>query len=181
MDDPEIPAEASVKQPSELYTSVKQLADALHVSRQTIYDWFKLPGCPEKRADKLFDAAEWRAFAQSIGTKTDAGGLESDGQKNLKGILQEEELQLKNEQRRKKIEREDGLWTRNDQIAAELAPLIQEAKALLRAKFENELPSLYSADPAVQAKARALNKAAVDDVCRSLSAPLPCQGGLQGE
>ena len=175
MDDPENDAEASVNQAPELYTSVKQLADTLHVSRQTIYDWFKLPGCPAKRADKLFDSTEWRAFAQSIGTKTEAGALDSDGQKNLKGILQEEELQLKNEQRRKKIEREDGLWTRNAEIEDQLAPLVQEAKAVLRAKFENELPGLYSGDPVVQAHARALNKAAIDEVCSRLNTPLPCQ------
>ena len=165
MDDLEDDAEESVNQPLELYTSVKALAEGLQVSRPTIYAWFKLPGCPEK------DAAEWRAFAQSSGTKADAG-LTLD-----KSALQEEELRLKNEQRRKKIEREDGLWTRNDQIDAELAPLVQEAKALLRAKFENELPTLYSPDLAVQAEARRLNKAAVDEVCARLNDPLPCQGG----
>ena len=176
MDDFEDTQGESVNQPPELYTSVKDLAAALHVSRQTIYDWFKLPGCPAKRSDKMLDAAEWRAFAQSSGTKTEAGALASDGQKNLKGILQEEELQLKNEQRRKAIERADGQWTRNEQIEAEMAPLIQEAKALLRAKFENELPQIYTGNPVAD---RALNKAAIDEVCARLSEPLPCQGGAR--
>ena len=175
MDDLPEDSPQSVNQAPELYSTVKSLADALHVSRQTIYDWFKLPGCPAKRSDGKLDGAEWRAFARSIASKTAAG--ESDD----KDELQKEDLRLKNEQRRKKIEREDALWTRNDQIDAELAPLVQEAKALLRSKFENELPVLYSSDPATQARARELNKAAIDEVCDRLSDPLPCQGGVGEE
>lgn len=175
MDELENDSEETVNQDPELYSSVKALADALHVSRPTIYAWFKLPGCPEKRVDKCFDGGAWRAFARTIGTKTDAG------ESLDKTALQEEELRLKNEQRRKKIERDDGLWTRNDQINAELAPLVQEATALLRAKFENELPTRYSPDPAVQAEAKRLNKAAVDEVCARLNQPLPCQGGAAVE
>ncbi len=172
MADPEDASAASVNQTPELYTSVKALAAGLHVSRPTIYAWFNLPGCPPKRDDGCFDAAEWRAFARSIGTKTDAG------QALDKTALQEEELRLKNRQRLDKIERDNGLWTRNDQIEAELAPLVQEAKAVLRAKFEGELPALYTSDVAAN---RALNKAAVDEVCSRLSEPLRCQGGTAAD
>ena len=170
MDDPEDDLQPSVNLGPELYTSVKALADALHISRPTVYAWFKLPGCPAKRPDGAFDAAAWRAFARTIGTKTEAAGEDADD----KTALQAEELRLKNEQRRKAIQRADGLWTLNEQIEAELAPLVQEAIALLRAKFENELPTLYTTDAAANL---ALNKAAIDEVCARLNDPLPCQGG----
>ena len=160
---------------SALVRGGKALAGVLGIARSTLYEWFKLPGCPEKRDDGCFDIAAWRAFAQKIGSRTDAGQNED------KGELEKEELRVIIDGRKFNLAVKQGEYTRNDQIEAELAPLVQEAKALLRSKFENELPLLYSPDPAVQAQARRLNQLAVDEICDRLSDPLPCQGGMDDE
>ena len=152
----------------EIAPNVKALARALGIARSTVYEWFKLPGHPAKRADGGFDVGEWREFAQSIGSDTEAGQSED------KEELQKEELRLKNEQRRKAIERADGLWTWNETLASDIAARVNEALSVLRSKFERELPSLYTSD---QARNRALNKEAIDEVCERLNRPLPCQEG----
>ena len=153
----------------------KALASVLDIARSTLYEWFKLPGCPEKRDDGCFDVGAWRAFAQKIGSRTDAG------QSDDKGELEKEELRVIIDGRKFALAVKQGDYTSNEQIESELAPLVQEAKALLRSKFEDVLPPLYSPDPAVQAEARRLNQLAVDEICDRLSEPLPCQGGSERE
>lgn len=47
--------------------TVTNLADALGVSRQTIYNWVALAGCPKKAKGGFYDLEQWRAFARSRG------------------------------------------------------------------------------------------------------------------
>lgn len=155
--------------PSDTHANgMKALARILGVARSTLYLWRDMPGAPDPDADGRLDVAKWQEFAKQIGAKSASSQTED------KASLQAEELRVIIDDRKFRLAVKQGEYTHNSQIAAELAPRVQEAISVLRAKFERELPALYAGNPITD---RALNKTAIDEVCERLSRPLPCQEG----
>lgn len=143
-----------------------ELASILGVDRRTLTNWQAKPDCPTAAANGRYEIVKWQAFARTMG-HAGAGGGGDD-----KASLQAEEIRLRNEDRREKMAMRRGEWTPNAQIGAEVAALVHEAVTLLRSKFERELPGLYEGGG--DERDRALNRAAIDEVCERLSRPLPC-------
>lgn len=114
--------------------SIVELADALKVSRQTIYNWQQLPGCPAARSSGNYYVQEWRAFQSDLGTT-------EEGQAPGKKGLEERLLKTKCEQAEFKLERERGEWTHNSVIADEINRLANELTSLVKHTLEERVPT----------------------------------------
>jgi hypothetical protein len=113
--------------------SIVELADSLKVSRQTIYNWQQLPGCPSARSSGNYFVAEWRSFQEDLGTT-------EEGQPQKKKDLEERLLKTKCEQAEWKLERDRGEWTQNVVIADEINRLVNELVTQLKDCLEERIP-----------------------------------------
>ena len=152
--------------PEKSVKSVTRLAEVLGITRPTVYDWLEKEPSLEKQTDGAFDVAAWREFARRQGSKTAAG---ADDDKNA---LQCEDLRLRNAERAYNFEVRKGLYKSVSEVRAEIAALVNEAKSVLRAKLEQELPAQLVGLTA--AEIRNTLKTAVVEVCERLSRSLPC-------
>lgn len=111
-----------------------ELADALGVSRQTIYNWQRLPGCPSARSSGNYEVREWRAFRDLLGT-TEEGTAEGKKQ------LEERLLKIKCEDAEFTYARKRGEWTENTVIADEINRLVNELTTLIKHALEERIPT----------------------------------------
>lgn len=146
-------------------TGIKALAAALGIARSTLYLWLEMPDNPGKEAAGNYDVVKWLAFARTIGSKTDAGKTED------KAVLQAEEMRLKNQILRERIERGNGEWIRREQVDADVFAMAAAVKGVLYTKFR-DVVELYTDDPRANA---IVNRNALDEALSALSDPLPCQ------
>jgi hypothetical protein len=137
-----------------------ELASLLGVSRRTITAWQKLDGSPKPLSNGMWPVADWREFVRVRGLKGTKPALGNEEALKARKLLAEVE------ERELRIAIKKGEFVRIDQVRTEWIGLVAQATAILRAKFESELPPILSGLDAtgIQAECRK----AIDEVLRVL-------------
>ena len=115
-----------------------ELADALGVTRQTLNKWKKLKDVPEAKPNGLHEVSVWREFMrrhdfQSTNLATDE-----------ETALRARKLLAEVEERELKVAVRKGLYVTVEEVRRTWTTQIGRATALLRNKFESELPPILS-------------------------------------
>ncbi len=142
--------------------TVVELSNLLGVTRRTISSWQKIEGSPKPLANGSFPVAEWREFVRVRGLKT-----------NLPVTTNEEALKARKllaevEERELKVAIKKGEFVLLEEVRRSWLTQVGKAIALLRAKFESELPPILSGKDAQGIREECAR--AIDDVCRTLHA-----------
>lgn len=156
-----IEAKASGSQESLAYAkTIVELAALLGVTRRTISSWQKLDGAPKALSNGMWPVADWREFVRVRGLK---GGKTTGGNEDA---LKARKLLAEVEERELRIAIKKGEYVRVETVRTEWIGLVAHATAILRAKFESELPPILSGLDAtgIQAECRK----AIDEVLRAL-------------
>lgn len=137
-----------------------ELAAILGVTRRTLNNWQKLDGSPKALSNGMWPVADWREFIRVRGLK--AGKMPAHNEDALKA----RKLLAEVEERELRIQIKKGEYVRLDHVRSEWVGLAAQATAILRSKFENELPPILSGLDAtgIQAECRK----AIDEVLRVL-------------
>jgi hypothetical protein len=137
-----------------------ELATVLGVSRRTLTTWQKMEGSPKPLSNGLWPVADWREFVRVRGLK--AGKVPLGNEEALKA----RKLLAEVEERELRIAVKKGEYVPLYQVKSEWIALVAQATAILRAKFENELPPILSGLDAtgIQKECRK----AIDEVLRCL-------------
>lgn len=137
-----------------------ELAMLLGISRQTLYQWKKLENAPQPQPNGLHSIIAWRQFIRDRGLKPGenvAGASEA---------LKARKLLAEVEQREIRTAILKGEYVPLETVRVEWTTQVGKAIALLRAKFENELPPILSGLDAVAIQEEC--QRAIDEVCRVL-------------
>lgn len=132
----------------------------LGISRQTLYQWKKMESAPQPKANGLHSVIAWRQFIRDHGLKPGenvAGASEA---------LKARKLLAEVEQREIRTAILKGEYVPLETVRVEWTTQVGKAVALLRAKFENELPPILSGLDAVAIQEEC--QRAIDEVCRVL-------------
>jgi hypothetical protein len=137
-----------------------ELAAALGVSRRTLSTWQKMEGAPKALSNGLWPVADWREFVRIRGLN--AGRVPVGNEEALKA----RKLLAEVEERELRIAVKKGEYVALTKVREEWIGLVAQATAILRAKFENELPPVLSGLDAtgIQRECRR----AIDEVLRCL-------------
>ena len=115
-----------------------ELAAALGVSRRTLTTWQKMDGAPKALSNGLWPVADWREFVRLRGLN--AGRVPVGNEEALKA----RKLLAEVEERELRIAVKKGEYVALTKVREEWIGLVAQATAILRAKFENELPPVLS-------------------------------------
>lgn len=135
----------------------EKLAQILGVTRRTLQTWRKKKGAPKPNKDGKHNVDAWLEFVNA--DKLDQFGKDFREQKLriLKAQANEREFRLGIlEEKYVEIDGVRETWSAH----------VHQAIALMRSKFENELPPLYTLDPVDNMK---LNQQAIDEICKTMS------------
>lgn len=137
-----------------------ELATLLGVTRRTLSSWQRMDGAPKALSNGLWSVADWREFVRVRGLK--GGRMPMHNEEGLKA----RKLLAEVEEREIKVAIKKGDYIRVVDVRSEWIGLVAQATAILRAKFENELPPVLSGLDAtgIQAECRK----AIDEVLRAL-------------
>lgn len=141
--------------------TVVELAAALGVTRRTINNWRKIPGAPEPASNGSHNVSAWRDFvrANSLKGGEDSVGARTDALKARKLLAEVEERELR-------VAVKKGEYLPTEEVRRSWLVLVGKAIALMRAKFENELPPIMSGLDAQGIREEASR--AIDEICRIL-------------
>ena len=114
------------------------LADILGVTRQSITTWKKRKDAPTPAANGLHDVAAWRDFMKQHDLK---GGTPTT---DLETALRARKLLAEVEERELKVAVRKGLYVTVEEVRRTWTTQVGRATALLRNKFESELPPILS-------------------------------------
>lgn len=156
-----IESRAAGSQDSTAYAKTAvELASLLGVTRRTITAWQKLDGAPKPLSNGMWPVADWREFVRVRGLKGTKPALGNEEALKARKLLAEVE------ERELRIAIKKGEFVRIEQVRTEWIGLVAQATAILRAKFESELPPVLSGMDAtgIQAECRK----AIDEVLRAL-------------
>jgi DNA-binding XRE family transcriptional regulator len=137
-----------------------ELAQVLGVTRQSLNRWRKLEGAPKPRSNGLHPVVEWRQFMKARGLEGTAPSADMDALKARKLLAEIEDRELRTAVRK-------GEYVAIDQVRVEWTTQVGKAVALLRSKFENELPPVLVGLDAVAIQEEC--RRAIDEVCASLN------------
>ena len=140
--------------------TVVELATLLGVTRRTIGSWQKMEGSPKALSNGLFPVAEWREFVRVRGLKTNAPVTTNEEALKARKLLAEVE------ERELKVGIKKGEFVLLEEVRRSWLTQVGKAVALLRAKFESELPPILSGKDAQGIREECAR--AIDEVCRSL-------------
>ncbi len=115
-----------------------ELAAVLGVTRRTLTTWQKMEGAPKPLSNGLWPVADWREFVRLRGLK--AGKVPAGNEEALKA----RKLLAEVEERELRIAVKKGEYVPLTKVREEWIGLVAQATAILRAKFENELPPVLS-------------------------------------
>lgn len=115
-----------------------ELAAVLGVSRRTLNNWQKMEGAPKALSNGLWPVADWREFVRMRGLN--AGRIPVGNEEALKA----RKLLAEVEERELRIAVKKGEYVALTKVREEWIGLVAQATAILRAKFENELPPVLS-------------------------------------
>ncbi len=112
-----------------------ELAAAIGVSRQTIYNWQKIDGCPSARTNGNYKVEEWAAFGAEVSAKClDAPNASEKAQ------LEARKLKVQCERLEFQFACERGEWTPNEIIATEILRLVSETRMILQEELDTKAP-----------------------------------------
>jgi len=137
-----------------------ELAALLGITRRTLTTWRKMTGAPKPLANGQYDVAAWREFVRSKGLKgggEPVGNQEALKARKLLAEIEEKELRLA-------IRRGD--YVPIEKVRVEGTTLVGRAIAILRAKFESELPPILQGKDAIDIQKECAK--AIDEVCQVL-------------
>lgn len=137
-----------------------ELSSVLGVSRQTIHNWRKLDGAPTPAANGFHSVIEWRQFIRD--NNLNQGKITTDRQEALKA----RKLLAEVEQREIRTAILKGEYVALEEVRLEWTTQVGKAIALMRAKFESELPPILSGLDAIAIQRECA--AAIDEVCNTL-------------
>ena len=151
--------------------SYVELAEMLGVTRKAIDDWKKKfkDDLPAKTSNNQYDVSAWRAMLKSKRVRSKLGEPDTEapeGEIDLQEAKRLHEIE-KLEERRIKNAIARGEWMPTDLVREKWNGAVKRAIALLRSKFENELPPICSGADAVSIQKE--NQSAIDEVCKLLS------------
>lgn len=138
--------------------SFDELADLLGVNVRTINRWRKLEGAPQPLPDGGIPLAEWRQFVKARNLKVQTSPhIEALKARKLLAEVEDREL---------KVSIKRGEFIRLDEVRSAWLTQVGKAIALLRAKFENELPPILSGQDAQGIREECAG--AIDEACNVL-------------
>ena len=137
-----------------------ELASVLGVHRRTLTAWQKIDGAPPAQSNGKWSVADWREFVRIRGLKVTRPAPHNEEALKARKLLAEVE------EREIKVAIRKGDYIRVQDVRTEWIGLVAQATAILRAKFESELPPVLSGLDAtgIQAECRK----AIDEVLRAL-------------
>jgi transcriptional regulator with XRE-family HTH domain len=137
-----------------------ELAAVLGVSRQSLNQWKKRKDAPKPAANGLHEVAQWREFMKRHDLKGSTTVVDEETALRARKLLAEVE------ERELKVAVRKGQYVSIEEVRMEWTSLVGKATALLRNKFENELPPILSGldATAIQEECRK----AIDEVLRTL-------------
>jgi hypothetical protein len=115
-----------------------ELAEILGVSRQAINGWRKRKDAPQPAPNGLHDVGEWREFMKRHDLKGATVATDEETALRARKLLAEVE------ERELKVAVRKGLYVTVEQVRHEWTTVAGRVTALLRNKFENELPPILS-------------------------------------
>lgn len=137
-----------------------ELSSLLGITRRTLNGWQKIEGAPKPLSNGMWSVADWREFVRIRGLKgTKPAAHNEEALKARKLLAEVEEREIK-------VAIKKGDYIRVEDVRSQWIGLVAQATAILRAKFESELPPVLSGLDAtgIQAECRK----AIDEVLRSL-------------
>lgn len=141
---------------------VTELASILGVSRQTLYAWRKLEGAPAPASNGTHSVIAWRQFIRQSDLHGSSGKLTVERQEALKA----RKLLAEVEQREIRTAILKGEYVSLEEVRLTWTTQVGKAIALMRAKFESELPPILSGLDAIAIQRECA--AAIDEVCTTL-------------
>ena len=141
--------------------TIVEQASALGVTRRTLGHWRKMTGAPKPAANGTHNVTAWREFVRANGLKCASGvsGDQTDALKARKLLAEVEERELK-------VAVKKGEYIATETVRQQWLSYVGKAIALLRSKFENELPPILSGLDAQGIREESAK--AIDEVCRIL-------------
>jgi transcriptional regulator with XRE-family HTH domain len=127
-----------------------ELATVLGVSRQSLNQWKKRKDTPKPAANGLHEVAQWREFMKRHDLKGSTTVVDEETALRARKLLAEVE------ERELKVAVRKGQYVSIEEVRLEWTSLVGKATALLRNKFENELPPILSG----------LDATAIQEECR---------------
>lgn len=120
--------------------SFVELAAILGVTRQSVNSWKKRKDAPTPAANGNHDVAAWREFMR----KHDLKGGEVDGPRDIESSLKARKLLAEVEERELRLAIKRGDHVALEEVRQAWTELVARATAMLRKKFEQELPPILS-------------------------------------
>lgn len=121
--------------------SYVELAAVLGVSRQSIHTWKKRKNSPKPAANGLHDVVAWREYMQAQGLK----GADPTGEpQDIESSLKARKLLAEVEERELRLAIRRGDYVAVEEVRQTWTELVAQATAMLRKKFEQELPPILS-------------------------------------
>ncbi|MBC2593847.1 hypothetical protein H5P28_06195 [Ruficoccus amylovorans] len=139
--------------------NLNELASALGVTRQSIYRWRKLEGAPEPAANGTHSVIAWRQFMAANALEGGSASTDMEALKARKLLAEIEDRELRLAVRKNE-------YVPLEEVRLEWTTQVGKAIALMRAKFESELPPILSGLDAIGIQ-RELS-AAIDEICTTL-------------
>ena len=127
-----------------------ELARCLGVTRRTLQTWRQRPDAPEPGANGMHDVSAWQRFIKETGLKTDEPETDEETALKARKLLAE----VEDRELRLAIRRQE--YVPLAEVREEWTTRVGRAVALLRNKFEMELPPILSG----------LDAAAIQDECQ---------------
>lgn len=112
-----------------------ELSALLGISRRTLCNWGRLPGCPGTGEGGRYEVGEWLRFGREVSRKDLAP--QSMGEKHAWEVKL---LAQKWHRTQEQFEREQSEWTHNSTIEEDLRALVDETLAVLRDELEEKAP-----------------------------------------
>jgi hypothetical protein len=120
--------------------SYVELAAILGVTRQSLNTWKKRKDAPKPAANGLHDVAAWREFMRRHDLK--GGVIDSSG--DIESSLKARKLLAEVEERELRLGIKRGDFVAVEEVRQTWTELVAQAAAMLRKKFEQELPPILS-------------------------------------
>lgn len=120
--------------------SYVELAAILGASRQTLNTWKKRKDAPKPASNGLHDVAAWREFMR----RNDLKGGEISEPGDIESSLKARRLLADVEERELRLGIKRGEFVAVEEVRQSWTEFVAQATAMLRKKFEQELPPILS-------------------------------------
>lgn len=134
------------------------LAEKLGITRPTLDKYLEMEGAPQPDEDKSYDVDAVAKFIEDRAPNTMGKDV------SYLNDLKAQKLVLECEKLRDQIARDQGDFISKKEAAATIIPLMAELDALMKQKYELELPSRYQGKD--QVECAAMNAEARDAINR---------------